>query len=132
MEMEPPGPAMMLRRALVTGLLWLCPAYAADAQDIPPRDVLNAIVSQITSKPVPTAITFDKGSRPTDGVCRLLHARMNLTRNGSTVRNFSVLVDHAEGNESPKVFFVTLSRVAVDADGSGRGQHQCGSTCRQP
>jgi Fungal chitosanase of glycosyl hydrolase group 75 len=90
---------------------------------MPPRDVLNAIVSQITSKPVPTAITFDKGSGATDNVCRLHHARMNLTRNGSTVRQFSVLVDHSEGREAPRVFFVTLSRVAVDADGSGRGYH---------
>jgi hypothetical protein len=121
--MEPTELAMKLRLALVAGLLWLVPAYAADAQDVPPRDILNAIVRQITSKPVPTAITFDKGSHATDGVCRLHHARMNLTRNGSTVRNFSVLVDHAEGHESPKVFFVTLSRVAVDADGSGRGYH---------
>lgn len=114
---------MRLRRALVAGLFWLCPCYAATAQDVPPPDVLDAIVSQITSKPVPTAITFDESSGPTDNLCRLQHARMNLTRNGSTVRRFSVLVDHSQGKDSPRVFFVTLSRVAVDADGSGRGYH---------
>lgn len=48
---------------------------------------------------------------------------MNLTRNGSMVRSFSVLVDHAEGKDAPNVFFVRLSRLAVDADGSGRGYH---------
>jgi hypothetical protein len=48
---------------------------------------------------------------------------MNLTRNGGTVRNFSVLVDNIAGADSPTVFFATLSRVAVDADGSGRAYH---------
>src|SRR5262249_25355497 len=88
-------------------------------QDVPPKEVLNAIVRQITSKPVPTAITFGRHSGAADSACRLQPAQMNLTRNGNTVRSFSVLVDTA----SPKVFFATLSRVAVDADGSGRAYH---------
>jgi hypothetical protein len=41
------------------------------------------MVHQITSKPVPTAITFDKGTGATDNVCRLHHARMRLSSGGS-------------------------------------------------
>jgi len=114
---------MIFRRALIALFLCLCPLHGAGAQDVPPRDLLSAIVRQITSKPVPTAITFDRGSGASDTVCRLQPAQMNLTRNGSTVRNFSVLVDNAIGADSPKVFFANLSRVAVDADGSGRAYH---------
>jgi len=96
---------------------------AANAQNIPPKDALAAMVRQITSKPVPTAITFDSRAGASDNVCRLQPARMNLTREGNTVRSFSVLVDNVAGANSPKVFFAKLSRVAVDADGSGRAYH---------
>jgi hypothetical protein len=111
------------RRALFALFLCLCPLYPACAQDVPSRGMLDAMVRQITSKPVPTAITFDKRSGAPDAACRLHPAQMNLTRNGSTARSFSVLVDAISGVEAPKVFFATLSRVAVDADGSGRGYH---------
>jgi Fungal chitosanase of glycosyl hydrolase group 75 len=114
---------MIFRRALSALFLSLCGLHGAVAQEIPPREVLDAIVSQLTSKPVPTAITFDARSAATDNSCRLRPTRMNLTRNGSAVRSFSVLVDNAVGADSPKVFFTTLSRIAVDADGSGRAYH---------
>src|SRR5689334_21274780 len=110
---------MIFRCALAALFLSLWQLHDAAAQDIPPRDQLNAMVRQITSKPVPTAITFDRRSGAADGACRLQHAQMNLTRNGSTVRHFSVMVDNAIGADAPKVFFATLSRIAVDADGSG-------------
>jgi Fungal chitosanase of glycosyl hydrolase group 75 len=103
--------------------LCLCPLYPACAQDVPSRGMLDAMVRQITSKPVPTAITFDRRHGASEGACPLHPAQMNLTRNGSTARSFSVLVDAVAGTDSPKVFFATLSRVAVDADGSGRGYH---------
>lgn len=114
---------MRFRRVLIAGSAWLCSLHVAAAQDIPPPDALNAMVSQITSKPVPTAITFSKGGGATDTVCRLQHAKMNLMRNGNTARTFSVLVDSTSGPDAPRVFFATLSRVAVDADGSGRAYH---------
>lgn len=114
---------MNFRCALAALVLSLCPMHGAVAQDVPPKDMLDAIVRQITSKPVPSAITFDRRSGATDSICRLQHAQMNLTRNGSTVRHFSVLVDNVVGADSPKVFFATLSRIAVDADGSGRAYH---------
>src|SRR5579859_386239 len=114
---------MNFRRAFLACLLCLYPLYTVSAQDIPPGDMLDAIVRQITGKPVPTAITFDRRSGSTGSVCRLQPALMNLIRNGSTARTFSVLVDSIVGADSPKVFFATLSRVAVDADGSGRAYH---------
>jgi len=114
---------MGFRRALLAFLLCLGPLCPASAQDVPPLDVLNAMVRQITGKPVPTAITFDRRSGASGGVCGLQSAQMNLTRNGSTARSFSVLVDDVAGSDAPKVFFATLSRVAVDADGSGRAYH---------
>src|SRR6201995_1700812 len=107
---------MDCRRTLFALVLCLCPLHPATAQDVPPRDMLDAMVRQITSKPAPTAITFDRRSGAPDAVCRLHPAQMNLTRNGSTARSFSVLVDAVSGDEAPKVFFATLSRVAVDAD----------------
>src|ERR1700749_1738267 len=81
------------------------------------------MVRQITGKPVPTAITFDRRSGASGGVFGLQSAQMNLTRNGSTGRGISVLVADVAGSDAPKVFFATLSRVAVDADGSGRAYH---------
>ena len=114
---------MNFRYAWLALLLCLSPLHGVSAQDIPPKDMLAAIARQITSKPVPTAITFDRHTGATDGICRLQPAQMNLTRNGSTVRKFSVLVDNVTGADSPKVFFASLSRVAVDADGAGRTYH---------
>jgi len=114
---------MNLRYLYYALLVCLVPLRGGYAQDVPPRHELEAMVRQITSKPVPTAITFHRRSGTVDELCRLEPARMNLTRNGSTVREFSVLVDHVEGAESPRQFFATLSRVAVDADGAGRAYH---------
>ena len=114
---------MYVRCLYFAFLLCLVPPHAARAQDMPPQRELEAMVRQITSKPVPTAITFDRRSGAADELCRLEPARMNLTRNGGTVRDFAVLVDHVEGAESPRQFFATLSRVAVDADGAGRAYH---------
>lgn len=109
--------------ALLLGVCAASTARAHEAEDLPSREALGAMVRQITSKPVPTAITFHPRSGATDSVCRLEPARMDLTRNGSTARSFSVLVDHVSGADAPRQFFATLSRVAVDADGSGRSYH---------
>jgi hypothetical protein len=113
---------MNIRRAILALLLCLYPLHAR-AQDVPPKDMLEAMVRQITGKPVPTAILFDRHDGATDSFCRLQPARMSLTRNGSTARSFSVLVDSVNGADSPNVFFANLSRVEVDADGSGRAYH---------
>jgi hypothetical protein len=117
---------MIFPRVGIALLCLVCTAATARAhedQDLPSREALAAMVRQITSKPVPTAITFHPRSGAADNLCRLEPARMDLTRNGSTVRSFSVLVDHVTGAEAPRQFFATLSRVAVDADGAGRSYH---------
>jgi hypothetical protein len=117
------GQAMIFPRVMCALLLSAGAAHAANAEDVPPREALAAMVRQITSKPVPTAITFHPRTGAVDSLCRLEPARMNLTRNGSAVRSFSVLVDHISGAEEPGQFFATLSRLAVDADGAGRSYH---------
>ncbi|MBV8925159.1 MAG: hypothetical protein JOZ74_07285 [Bradyrhizobium sp.] len=114
---------MIFRRVTIAFLLVLCAANIARAQDVPTREELAAMVRQITGKPVPTAITFHPRQGAVDELCRLEPAHMNLTRNGSTVRSFAVLVDHVSGSEAPAQFFATLSRLAVDADGAGRSYH---------
>src|ERR1700759_1642224 len=106
---------MIFRRAICASFLGfgaITGASAQSAQDVPPRDVLAAIVHQITGKPPHTAITFQKRTGAVDDLCRLEPAQMNLTRNGSSVRSFSVLVDHVSGAEAPSQFFATLPRVA--------------------
>jgi Fungal chitosanase of glycosyl hydrolase group 75 len=117
---------MIFRRASCAFLLSLGfagGAHAQGVQDLPPRDVLAAMVHQITGKPPQTAITFHPRSGAVDNLCRLEPAQMNLTRDGNAVRSFSVLVDRASGSDGPGQFFATLSRVAVDADGAGRSYH---------
>jgi hypothetical protein len=114
---------MIFPRVGIALLLGLCATSTAHAQDVPPRETLAAMVRQITGKPVPTAITFHSRTGATDSLCGLEPARMNLTRNGSAARSFSVLVDHISGADAPGQFFATLSRVAVDADGAGRSYH---------
>jgi len=124
---RPLGSIMNLRRVHLALLLSVISLHAARAQgtshDIPPHHELAAMVRQITGRPVPTAITFHRRNDAVNELCRLEPAQMNLTRNGRTVRDFAVLVDHVEGAESPRQFFATLSRVAVDADGAGRAYH---------
>jgi hypothetical protein len=115
---------MYFRGAFLLVSVCLLPFGGAMAQDVPPNDVLAAIVRQLISKPVPTAITFDKRPDAVGGACRLRPAQMNLTRDGRTVRSFSVLIDNAAGSEaSPREFFTTLTRVAIDSDGAGRTYH---------
>lgn len=109
-----------------SGILFALPAcmlpLSAVAQDVPSRDVLAGIVRQLSERP--TSITFDPRPQPVNNVCRLKPAQMNLLRDGRVVRKFSVLVDNVAGaKSSPHEFFATLTRVAVDSDGSGRTYH---------
>src|SRR5215469_15122614 len=97
------GQAMIFPRVGIALLLGVCAASTArahEAEDLPSREALGAMVRQITSKPVPTAITFHPRSGATDSACRLEPARIDLTRNGSTARSFSVLVDHVSGADA--------------------------------
>jgi hypothetical protein len=111
-------------RPVLFGLSLCLPSiHTAAAQDVPSRDVLGAIVRQVTPRPVPTAITFDRRNEPANVLCRLQPAQMNLMRGGRAVRNFSVLVDNSSGAESPREFFATVTRMTIDSDGAGRTYH---------
>jgi len=115
---------MKFRGVFLALTVCVLPLGAAVAQDVPSRDVLASIVRQLAARPVPTSIIFDRRPEPVSNACRLKPAQMNLIREGRVVRNFSVLVDKIAGQESsPREFFATLTRVAVDSDGSGRTYH---------
>ncbi len=110
--------------ALLLCLLPLQHAFAQEltSKDVPSKDVLAEIVRQITVRPA--SITFEPRTGTTvDGTCALQSAQMNLSRSGTVARSFSVLVDKPTGSNAPREFFVTLKRIAVDADGSGRAYH---------
>jgi len=102
-------------------------AGAAAAQELPPRDVLNRIVSQLPKPLPPAKITF----RPTAGggadtACRMQNYEMVLAREDSSVGNrYSVLLNpSANGNApAPKQLLAVITRLAVDADGSERAYH---------
>ena len=112
----------MTPRPLLFALLLALPSlHGAHAQDAPSKDVLADIVRQITVHPA--SISFERRMGTTDDLCGLQLAQMNLSRSGHVAKSFSVLVDKTSGSNAPREFFVTLKRIAVDADGSGRAYH---------
>src|SRR6516162_987089 len=112
----------MTPKTLLCALFLSLPSlHHAYAQDVPSVDVLADIVRQITVRPA--SIAFERRTGTVDGACGLQPAQMNLSRSGNVARSFSVLVDKPTGSNAPKEFFVTLKRIAVDADGSGRAYH---------
>ena len=112
----------MNRKSLLLALLLALPSpHRAHAQDAPSKEVLADIVRQVTV--TPASISFEQKTGSTDNACGLQPAQMNLSRSGRVAKSFSVLVDKTSGTGAPKEFFVTLKRIAVDADGSGRAYH---------
>jgi Fungal chitosanase of glycosyl hydrolase group 75 len=112
----------MTPKSLLFALLLALPCFHdAYAQDIPSKDVIADIVRQVTVRPA--SISFERRTGSADSICGLQPAQMNLSRSGNVARSFSVLVDKTAGANAPKEFFVTLKRIAVDADGSGRAYH---------
>ena len=112
----------MTHSSLLFALLLVLPSlHDARAQDVPSKDVLADIVRQITV--TPAHISFERKTGTAEGACGLVPAQMNLSRSGHVAKSFSVLVDKTAGTGAPSVFFVTLKRIAVDADGSGRAYH---------
>jgi hypothetical protein len=109
-------------KCLLFALLFSLPSlHSSHAQDAPSKDVLADIVRQVTVRPA--SISFERGTGTADNICGLQPAQMNLSRSGHVARSFSVLVDKTAGTNAPREFFVTLKRIAVDADGSGRAYH---------
>jgi hypothetical protein len=109
-------------KSLLFALLFSLPSlHGSHAQDAPSKDVLADIVRQITVRPA--SISFERRTGTVDNICGLQPAQMNLSRSGHVARSFAVLVDTSAGANAPREFFVTLKRIAVDADGSGRAYH---------
>lgn len=111
-------------RACATLLSVLLCAGSARAQDVPPPDILKAIVSKLeggrVTAPAPATIAFTPVPGDIDPDCGLAPHDMNLSR-GKAARKYSVLLDK-QGSE-PRNLFVQIRRLMVDADGSARAYH---------
>lgn len=100
----------------------------AHTQELPPPDILNAIIRKLVSaKPPRTEVVFrpDGAAKPADPMCRMNTFDMRLMRNDQLVRSYSVLVSSRPSDQSvaPTEFLALLTRVTVDADGSPRAYH---------
>ncbi len=117
---------MRLPPALFLTALCLVPAYAS-AQDVPPREILDKIISQLPHPLPPAKISFrplaDAGA---DDLCRMQNFDMVLKReDASTANKYSVLLNReADGAPvAPSQLLAMITRLAVDADGSERAYH---------
>lgn len=99
----------------------------ASAQDLPPREMLDAIFRKAEPVPKPqwpVEISFEKiaGAR-VDPACGLTAVNLNESK-GEEKRSFGLLVDKTgEGSVEPTQFLARLNRLTVDTDGSARAYH---------
>lgn len=99
---------------------------AAIAQDMPPPDTLQAIVSQLGKRLPQNTTTFARSATAADaGLCRMQPFRMTLGRGLRSTQTHSVLLDpqHSAAPVEPSEFLITVNRMTVDADGSPRSYH---------
>lgn len=113
--------------ALIAALL-ACAETAAQPspQDMPDRQTLNAIISQLGRKLPPNTTVFaPAGSAADSGLCKMQPFRMTLGRGLSQGSTHSVLLDPQKPSApvEPSEFLVVVDRVTVDADGSPRSYH---------
>jgi hypothetical protein len=116
----------MIARGFIASLVPLLMLTCANAQDAPPLDTLRAIASKLEQKPAPTGIVFRASTPSAPGnACPMQPFDMALTRNGEPVRTYSVMLDRqaSPASPQPKQILSVITRVAVDADGSGRAYH---------
>jgi hypothetical protein len=107
---------------LLAGSLALVPTVGALAQDVPPPKVLNAIVAQFSKRFPATQVTFSAPGR-TAGQCEMAPATLTTARD-TRRRDFPVLVDGQRGaGGEPRDILARVTRLTVDADGSGRSYH---------
>jgi hypothetical protein len=95
-------------------------------QDMPDRQTLNAIISQLGRKLPPNTTVFTPaGSVASSGQCRMQPFRMQLGKGLSQGSNHSVMLDAQKPSApaEPGEFLVVVNRVTVDADGSPRSYH---------
>jgi len=96
------------------------------AQDIPPRELLDKIISQLPRPLPPAKISFRPLGGPADDICRMQNFEMTLQREDKSAPNkYSVLLNpQAEGTRVvPRHLLAVVSRIAVDADGAERAYH---------
>ena len=117
---------MRLSHALFLTALCFVPALAS-AQDIPPREILDKIIPQLSHPLRPAKISFQPtASAGVDDSCRMQNFDMVLKReNASTANTYSVLLNRQSGGApaAPNQLLATITRLAVDADGSERAYH---------
>jgi hypothetical protein len=117
---------MRLPHALIGTALCLVPAQA-NAQDVPPREILDKIIPQLSHPLRPAKISFQPTSGAGGGdACRMQNFDMVLKReNASTANTYSVLLNPQAGGAAaaPNQLLAMITRLAVDADGSERAYH---------
>ena len=99
----------------------------ASAQDIPPREILDKIISQLPQPLPPAKISFQPiASTGTDDACRMQNFEMVLKReDAGTPNKYSVLLNRQPDGAAaaPRQLLAMITRLAVDADGSERAYH---------
>src|SRR5262249_32214986 len=97
----------------------------ARAQDVPPKDVLDAILPQLRKKLPATEILFRAPTNraETGNMCGMQRAEMTSSFESGT-RSFSVLINpQADVSIKPRQVLARIHRITVDADGAGRAYH---------
>jgi hypothetical protein len=116
---------MRLRHALFLTAFCLAPMQAS-AQDVPPREILDKIITQLPKPLPPAKISFRPAGAGIDDACRMQNFEMTLQReNGGAPNKYSVLLNRQPDGASvqPKQLLAVITRLAVDADGSERAYH---------
>lgn len=113
--------------AFAAALLTCSDALARpEPQDMPDRQTLNAIISQLGRKLPPNTTVFTPAGDAADtGLCKMQPFRMTLGRGLSQGSTHAVLLDPQKPSApvEPAEFLVVVNRVTVDADGSPRSYH---------
>src|SRR5438477_213249 len=116
---------MRLQHPLVILALCLGPA-SASAQDIPPRELLDKIVTQLPKPLPPAKISFRPTNAAADDTCRMQNFEMILRREDASLGNrYSVLLNRQPDGAAvaPSQLLAVITRLAVDADGAERAYH---------
>jgi hypothetical protein len=117
---------MRLQHALFLTVLCFVPAQAS-AQDIPPRELLDKIITQLPPPLPPAKISFrPQPGASTDDTCRMQNFEMVLEReHAGSPNKYSVLLNRQPDGAlaAPRQLLAVITRLAVDADGSERAYH---------
>ena len=117
---------MRMQHALFLTALCFLPAQAS-AQDIPPRELLDKIITQLPPPLPPAKISFrPQPGASTDDTCRMQNFEMVLEREDAGSPNkYSVLLNRQPDGAlaAPRQLLAVITRLAVDADGSERAYH---------